>query len=363
MNTVIRVCSSTGNDRNDGREAPVASLSRARELVRAAPERGCQPLLVELAAGTWELDRTLELGAADSGAPGAPVCWRAAPGARVAWSGGRRLTGWIEDRIGALRVWTLRLLDPWRFSQLFVDGVRRPRSSLPDHPGLADGVARLSSEDAWFRFAAQADSRPGVAGFVPGDLEERWIEDGIELLILKYWCDFRVDPQRIDAGRNLVSFPIPSGLAPNDWNLGKLVDEHAQGARYRVENVRAGLRHPGQWHLSRDGLLSYLPRPGEEMDATVVVAPRLDVLVHLRDAAHVRFEGLDLVHSEWQRPAGNPGSAQAQFHLPGAVVLERAADCAIHACRLQHLATYGIEVCRGSQRNRITCCRLADLGG
>ncbi len=58
--TTIHVAT-TGNDAGDGSVAkPVASLNRAKELVRAAKAAG--PVTVELAAGTYELAETFVLG-------------------------------------------------------------------------------------------------------------------------------------------------------------------------------------------------------------------------------------------------------------------------------------------------------------
>ena len=46
------------------------------------------------------------------------------------------------------------------------------------------------------------------------------------------------------------------------------------GARYIVENVYEGLDQPGEWYLDRKtGRLTYLPKPGEELDRVEVVAP------------------------------------------------------------------------------------------
>ena len=45
-------------------------------------------------------------------------------------------------------------------------------------------------------------------------------------------------------------------------------------------NVREALSEPGEWYLDRpSGRLTYVPKPGEDPQQTVVVAPRLRYLV------------------------------------------------------------------------------------
>ena len=51
--------------------------------------------------------------------------------------------------------------------------------------------------------------------------------------------------------------------------------------RYHLENFRAALDEPGEWFLDRDGTLSYLPRPGEDMATATVIAPVVDQFVRI----------------------------------------------------------------------------------
>ncbi|RME93439.1 MAG: signaling protein, partial [Verrucomicrobia bacterium] len=83
-----------GNDANPGtRERPFASLARARDAVRSAPQRGREPVTVTLREGVYRLPETLVFTPADSGSSNAPVVWRAAAGQTVVISGGVELHG------------------------------------------------------------------------------------------------------------------------------------------------------------------------------------------------------------------------------------------------------------------------------
>lgn len=76
-----------GDDAAPGtREEPLASLQRARDLVRARPaaaRSGGGGITIRVRGGDYLLPEGLRFGAEDGGTPEAPVTWRARPGERV----------------------------------------------------------------------------------------------------------------------------------------------------------------------------------------------------------------------------------------------------------------------------------------
>ena len=86
-----------GDDAAAGtREAPLASLQRARDLLRdrpAADRAAHGPVAVWVRGGDYLLPAGLRLTAEDSGTSDAPVTWRACPGERVRLIGGVRVDG------------------------------------------------------------------------------------------------------------------------------------------------------------------------------------------------------------------------------------------------------------------------------
>ena len=76
-----------GNDRNPGtKEKPVASLSRARDVVR--PMAGKKPVRVNVADGVYYLPETLVFEAADSGTSKRPILYKAENEGGAVLSGG-----------------------------------------------------------------------------------------------------------------------------------------------------------------------------------------------------------------------------------------------------------------------------------
>ena len=84
-----------GNDANAGtRQAPFATVERARDAVRALKAKGSLPpggVMVTLLAGSYPRGAAFELTANDSGTATASIVYRAAPGATVVFSGGTRI--------------------------------------------------------------------------------------------------------------------------------------------------------------------------------------------------------------------------------------------------------------------------------
>ncbi|MBI4323794.1 MAG: signaling protein, partial [Chloroflexi bacterium] len=84
--------SPTGSDDNPGTMAsPLATLARARDLVRASGKLGKEPVTVHVAAGVYYLPDTLVFTAADSGTKQAPVLYQGAGDGETVLSGGSKL--------------------------------------------------------------------------------------------------------------------------------------------------------------------------------------------------------------------------------------------------------------------------------
>ena len=180
-------------------------------------------------------------------------------------------------------------------------------------------------------------------------------------MALQLWFEAHHRIKALDLAANTVTFRAKS--------LGSLIDEKGLPARYFVENVFEALNEPGEFYLDRaEGRLYYLPLPGEEMAAAEVVAPRLaEILVFAgrpdAEVRHVRIENFAFRHAEWEYGPDDPGSIQAAWKVPGAVVFDWATDCVLYGCEVSHVAQYGVEVRTGSAGNRIVACTLFDLGG
>ena len=185
----------------------------------------------------------------------------------------------------------------------------------------------------------------------------------IVIHIFNFWCDGKMHIQAIDPASRTVNL---------DRNcMVSLMEDFdtSNGAPYRVENVYEALTLPGEWYLDHPaGDLYYIPRPGEEMTTTEVIAPALTELVRLdgtatQQVSDVHFKNLTFSHNEYQLPPDISGYSQAASGVPGAIVMTNANDCSIQQCRIEHTGTYGVSLDGGCWNIRISGNRLTDLGG
>ncbi len=301
----------------DGKDGPFASLGRAqkavRELRKAEPNRAAA-IVVQVRGGTYRLTEPLVFTPEDSGTAQAPVVYQAAPGETPEVCGGEKLTGWKTD--GGR--WTVELPDvkagKWNFAQLFVGGERRYRPRLP--------------KDGYFFINAEMEPSADVQGrgdnrfrFKAGELKSGWANlNDVEILAFQVWTMARFHIAAVDEAEKTVTF---TGTTRGRQAYSKL----STGRRYLVENVKEALDTPGEWYLDRKaGVLTYIPKPGEDPSKTEVVAPRIETLVKLngdvaagRWVEHLKFQGLSFAHTNWNTPPEGNSFPQAEVNLGAAI--------------------------------------------
>jgi hypothetical protein len=355
-----------GNDAQPGtREQPFATPRQARDAIRAAKQRGDRgPFVVELRDGTYPLSETLTFTPEDSGTEAAPVLWRSATNEHAVLSGGRVISGFRETTADGVRRWTVELPEVKAggpaFRQLFVSSRGqpferryRPQLGMYRVDGLTDSPKRQGVAS---HRAAQNDFY-----FAPGDFQNWANLADVEVVVLHVWSSSRLRVQQVDTNKHLVTF---TGLPTFAVNQGGLQP-------YFIENVKEALRKPGAWYLDRPtGVLTYLPCAGETLTDTTVVVPQLLNVVALTGdynkgtfVAHLAFHNLGFAHTEVPLPREGYGGSQGQSDLPAAIELTGAAHCTFERCTVSQTGGYGIGLGLGAQDNRITGCRLFDLGG
>jgi len=357
-----------GDDAADGAAGrPVATLRRALDIVRDLRRRRTadKAIVVEVADGEYPLGDTLVLTAEDSGSEKCPTIIRAANGARPIFSGGRRIDRWQVTEVDGRPRWTAVLPEVrdgrWRFTQLFVDGQRRFRPSLPAQ-GWYRIRRRLPPSEAaenrgHDRFAAAAE-----------DVARDWIDrEAIEVVAVHEWSMSRMRIASIERGEEeneaIVSL-VGTTSSIDDWGAFR------EGARYRLENVREALGQPGSWYLDvPTGTLTYCPLEGEDPGKTSVVVPKLDTLLTIRGEPvvggtvdHVRLEGLVFAHGNWPMPPRGQSLPQGDLNVGAAVSLIGARDVSLVDCGIRHVGRYGLALGMGCGRCVVERCELVDLG-
>lgn len=247
------------------------------------------------------------------------------------------------------------------FRQLWVGNERRYRARTP---GVGANLFRVTQRPLTTstNFGTQNGPEDRFV-FAPGQLKQTWtnIAD-IEVVLLHFWVDTHLPVAAISEAERLVTFAKKSRL--------RFTDDYSQrGARFYVENVREALDEPGEWYLDRNGVLTYFPRPGEDMTKVEVIAPRLTELVRFegdpaagRLGQHIALRSLTFAHNAWSPPRGEsqvPRQQAANF-VPGALRARGARFLTIENCRIAHYGSYGVEIGEGCSQIRVAGCTFVD---
>lgn len=344
--------------RTDG---PLATLAGARDRLRRLRAARKTPVSVRvvLHGGTYRLAEPLTLQPRDSGSPGAPVVFEAAPGASPVVSGGREITEWLEAGGG----WVARVPAlagrPWLFRQLFVDGRRRQRARSPNAgfftvDGPVDNVWR------WGPNGAKEDLKPSAFRYRAADIDPRWAARGdVEVVALQVWAESRMRIASVNPAARRVT--LSGTCCPSNRETD---------ARYWVENAPECLDAPGEWYLdAQAGEVHYIPLPGEKLGKVSIAAPALRELLRLEgDPAtgatvhDVEFRGITFRDADWSLAPEGYVDVQAAFDVPAAVTAIWAERCRFERCTFRSVGAWAVELGRGCHDCSLTRCEMTDTG-
>lgn len=343
----------TGRDTWPGTIAqPVATLDRARDLIRAMkagpglPTGGVQ---VVIEAGHYHLVHSFELGPQDSGAPGAPVVYGAAPGADVQLSGGAT----VKDFRPVTDPAVLARLSPGAKGHVLVADLGA--QGILDTGALSRRGFGLplvpSGLELYFRNQAMTLARWPNGGFATiasvvgptgsrtftvadGARMRRWAQED-DLWAYGYWCwdwaDSYEPVASVDPVHQTLTLKAPGSV----YGL-------KAGQRFYVFNALCELDSPGEWYLDRrQGRLYFWP-PSPITPGSVGVS-MLTTLIHVQGARFMRFDHLGL--------SGARGSA---------VVIDGGDHDEVSRCDIQECGNLGVAV-RG-RNSGVTGCRIWDTG-
>ena len=340
-------------------DGPLASLEGARLAVRRLPRPLPESVRVVFAGGTYRLPQAVVFDAGDSGEDGRIVSYEAAPGADVVLSGGQALPNFGAGPTGR---WELPLPPGTeRFEQLWVDGRRATRArsiSQGYHFLLSLEEERMLSADpagGTYEQVLRVDPRDLAAfrGLSAGEVGDAVIN------FYHKWDNTRRRVAAVDPAAGIVQ--VRGGPVKPHNTL-----DHNTG--FIIENLPTLLDQPGEWFLSREGVLSYLPRPGEKRPQAVATYPLAEKwLVLAGDAAHpiqfLRFQGLRFHHAKGVPSVATFEPNQAAVRsVDGVITLTHARQVGFIQCELAHFGSYGFSLRQGCRQVTIERCLITDMG-
>ncbi|EMI57105.1 right-handed parallel beta-helix repeat-containing protein [Rhodopirellula sallentina] len=367
-------------------DGPIRGLAEARDAIRTQRiDKPNEAFRVVVEDGVYRITEPILFEVGDGN-----VIYEAAPDASPILSGGQRITSKWTKVADADGLWKCDLSSVKRFEQLWVNGTRAIRAREPD------------SFFHYLRDAKQVDMEDGrrarqVLAANPGDLtglktlSEDEIRD-VQLLAFHKWDITRrfLDDADPASGRLVVS-----GRPMKPWN------PLTRNTGFVLENYAGALDEPGEFFLSKDGWLTYRPRPDEVLstgdansngDAKSIaknvaknvakntaesvakntaecVFPVCDQLLIVQgDSANGRFvedlvfRGISFRHSGHETPPGGHEPAQAAAYIEASVQVDGARNVVIEDCEIAHVSNYGVWFRKGCSGCRLQNSWLHDLG-
>ncbi len=347
-------------------DGPLASLQGAHDRIRQMKVEGPLPEAVDVvvADGQYPMVQTLVLTAQDSGTVQSPIRYRAALGAKPVFSGGREINGFHKTPDGN---WVAEVPEvksgDWYFEQLWVNGRRAIRARSPNKfyhhivrpvEYAADPATGELVKMNHRAFIARPEDIEPLHDIPADELTD------VNVIVYHSWEITRLRLAKVDAQAAALYFTGTTPWGFNQWGANQ---------RYHLENLAAALDAPGEWYVSRQGKLTYLPRLNEDMSNPTVVAPLLDQFIRLEGepqqdqwVEHISIEGLAFRHGQYLLPPTGHGDGQAAFSIPALIMADGARNVAITKCELGHAGLYGIWFRRGCHDCRVAENYLHDLG-
>ena len=372
-----------GSDDNDGSfDHPLATIEKARDLVRAMDKTGKDGITVALKAGEYPI-RHIEFTAEDGGTETCPITYCAYGDGEVILNGGLTLTA--SD-----------------FTAVTDESMRaRLADEAKDNVVCADLTKRGLTADDWGKLMPTGGhTADNYDDYTPGPAACELFFNGKQMTLARYPNDSNLKVVEIlQQGYGLESSESNHAQNP-DWETMRnpqttifsvdkktadrinayaslddvwiweaLIHEFSQstvplksfdyetraveqkyvsrygavaGSSYRIFNVPEELDMPGEWYLDRQTGMLYLYPDGDLQSAEISLTVSTEDLITVTDAAHLRFENLTVRGSR------------------GAGVVLRGNDITVSGCRVSEVS--GIGVFADGYRNTVIGCEIVNTG-
>ena len=352
----------------DGSRKDPLTLTGARDLVRAWKQQGIYPpegVTIVLLPGDYELARSLDLNARDSGRASAPMTWRAESPGTVRLTGGRRVTVFkpvtepaVLDRLsvevrGQVAMVDLKAMGITDYGiwhprghgggsansalEVFCHGVPLTPARWPKRSPLANHGFELIA-DVRGDCLVYTDDRPA-----------RWaVSDDIHLHghFAMDWTSTIVRVTRLDTQKKEIEV-VPARTG--HYGMRK-------GGRYFYFNVLEELSEPGEWCLDRQSGILYVWLPVDPASADVRVSFLETPLVNCVDVESVRFEGLtfECTRGDAVAMTGGRGITLAGCRITNigraAVRIDRGYDHVVQSCDVWNIGESGVDIANAGDR-------------
>ncbi len=337
---------------------PLFSVNKAIDLSQTI--QGQDTVYIHMASGTYHLEKPINLTPDNPH----PLVIIGNEKEMPVISGGMLITGWKKTSNGWWKTTISEVKNKHlSFEQLFVNGIRAQRARTPD--------------EGWFKVDSVHNT------YIGGDEKGNGAQYCSSLVM--------TSPGNLKSLRGTYPYADSKVTAhfyfewnTVHWRLEYIDNEHdrflvssqkmhpqsciRKGSRFYVENYANALSSAGEWYLSDDGELTYIPREGEKPEETIAYAPIITQLVNInglpeKPVRNVTFRNISFRHAANYLTINDNYGAQAAVNLDAAIMVNHAENINIDHCEIRQTGNYGIWFYRNCHHCTLQHCFLNDLGG
>ncbi|MCR5041421.1 MAG: right-handed parallel beta-helix repeat-containing protein [Clostridia bacterium] len=356
--------SPSGDDSAAGtKDAPLKTIPAAKERLKAL--KGVvaedETVRVWLRGGRYEQTEPLAFGPDDL----PNVTFASFPGEEALITGSRAITGFSEETVNGVRVFTKTLdpeSDPVGFKSLFCGGEQLPVARYPEK-GYFKVKATAPEDDLWTAENTPWSLTYGQRSFFadPEDLTEFTNPQDVQVRILHYWHDELMFLTGVDYATGKLSLSRPSSMLIRDID------------RYYFENVFEAMNEPGEWYLNtQTEKLYYVPRDGETADSLTLYASSLERLVEIEGVDGISFDRVRFTETDWMIPVptdwcgewrgpADIDAPQAAYDVRGVIEVRYAQNVSFTNCEFTNLGASAVKLLAGVKRSRVDSCLFRNI--
>lgn len=352
--------STKGNDANPGSQSsPVASIPKAVQLAKMYySNAGSNAIQILIGAGKYVLSGPLVIENTFLNAD-KTITFIGDSLDKPVITGGVPIGKFTRGSDG---LWIATVPQSYkRFEQLYVNGKRAQRAKWPNSGGIhprsvsekvlvqgsgkipdkANQTVKLNADDFnAIRHVSDADRPNVIARFY-----HNW--------------DNTIKPLT-EINANDTSFSM-AGKGMKPWN--KLKRE----SLVIFENAKAFLDEPGEWFLDNNNILSYFPRPGDQLNATECVAPTTDRLLIIKGSEgaqvkNIQFKNIAFEVAGYNLPTNTFEPSQAASGVGAAIEVDFAANINFMDCNFSKMGANAVWFRRNCSGSSVRRSWLYDLG-
>ncbi len=370
MDTYDLLVSPDGNDAfsgkrasvsTDGTDGPLKTVAEAKNRLRALKAQQLnEPVTVWLRGGRYTQTQTLRF--TDEDLSG--VTYKAYPGETPVISGAVPLSGWREETVNGVSVWTADA--DGSFNALYSETGSLPRTRWPQSgyftiKATHTDDALYTKENTPWEYTLGERSFFGDKDALTG-LEKFHNLTDITCKVMHYWKDENLNLNAFDPATGLVTFGKYASMI------------YREGDRFFFENVFETLNSPGEWYLDKTAdKLYYVPQSGDNIESTVLYAPVNDKLLDIDNCDSITFQGITFSESDWHILADGENAdsgwgcqllehPQAAASTPACLLVNNAKNIVFDACVIKNIGFSALKFDRNVQDCSVTRSLFQNIG-